>query len=157
VLEDGVEVARVELDDDAGINPTYANVPTIGPERLEIQYIEVATAARERGIGARVVQALAERHPDRRLMAYSEGADGFWASLSWDRFDHPEGQFHRPLFIQPTGWHPHLCAIRQPGVFCALISAATTAFAVADYRPLRGAPWFPPIRDTEPTRTSIQQ
>ncbi|GFG65304.1 hypothetical protein MKUB_27940 [Mycobacterium kubicae] len=35
-------------------------------------------------------------------------------------------------------------ATRQPGVFVALISAATTAFSVADYRPLRGAPWFPP-------------
>lgn len=103
VLEDGVEVARVELDDDGGINPTYAGVPSIGPERLEIQYIEVATAARKRGVGTGVVQELAERHPDRRMLAYSEGADGFWASLRWDRFDHPEGQqFHRPLFIQPT-------------------------------------------------------
>ena len=48
-------------------------------------------------------------------------------------------------------------ATRQPGVFCALISAAATAFAVADYRPLRGAPWFPPIKTGEPTRTSITQ
>jgi hypothetical protein len=36
-------------------------------------------------------------------------------------------------------------ATRQPGVFVALISATATAFAVADYRPLRGAPWFPPV------------
>lgn len=42
-------------------------------------------------------------------------------------------------------------ATRQPGVFLALISAAATAFAVADYRPLRGAPWFPPINTCEPT------
>jgi hypothetical protein len=41
-------------------------------------------------------------------------------------------------------------ATRQPGVFCALISAAITAFAVADYRPLRGAPWFPPIKVSDP-------
>jgi hypothetical protein len=40
-------------------------------------------------------------------------------------------------------------ATRQPGVFGALISAAATAFAVADYRPLRGAPWFPPIKTSE--------
>jgi hypothetical protein len=46
---------------------------------------------------------------------------------------------------------------RQPGVFGALISAAATAFAVADYRPLRGAPRFPPIKTSEPTRASIQQ
>jgi hypothetical protein len=48
-------------------------------------------------------------------------------------------------------------ATRQPGVFGALISAAATAFAVADYRPLRGAPWFPPIKPSEPTRASVQQ
>lgn len=48
-------------------------------------------------------------------------------------------------------------ATRQPGVFCALISAAVTAFAVADYRPLRGAPWFPPIKASEPTRASIPE
>jgi hypothetical protein len=45
-------------------------------------------------------------------------------------------------------------AARQPGVFVALISAAATAFAVADYRPLQGAPWFPPIKSSEPTRAS---
>lgn len=38
-------------------------------------------------------------------------------------------------------------ASRQPGVFVALIAAAATAFSVADYRPLRGAPWFPPIAE----------
>ena len=44
-------------------------------------------------------------------------------------------------------------ATRQPGLFGALISAAATAFAVADYRHLQGAPWFPPIKTDEPTRT----
>jgi len=34
-------------------------------------------------------------------------------------------------------------ATRQAGVFYGLIAAAATAFTVADYRPLRGAPWFP--------------
>jgi hypothetical protein len=48
-------------------------------------------------------------------------------------------------------------ATRQPGVFGALISAAATAFAAADYRPLRGAPWFPPIKTSEPTPTGIRQ
>lgn len=103
VLEGGVEVARVELDDPGGINPEYIGVPGLGDERLEIQLIEVATAAARRGIGTRVVQGLAELHRDRRLFAYSEEADEFWASLGWDRFDHPDGpQFQRPLFIQPA-------------------------------------------------------
>jgi drug/metabolite transporter (DMT)-like permease len=59
--------------------------------------------------------------------------------LAWLIFDFPEH------------------ATRQPGVFCALISAAITAFSVADYRPLRGAPWFAPTTTSEPTRASIQQ
>lgn len=104
VLENATEVARAELDDPGGINPEYVGVPELGPERLEIQFIEVAAAARGRGIGTRVVRALEERHGDRRLFAYSEQAHGFWASLGWDRFDHPDGeQFHRPLFIQSPG------------------------------------------------------
>lgn len=53
VVENGVEVARVEFDDPGDINPDYTGVPTIGPERLEIQLIEVATAARGREIGTR--------------------------------------------------------------------------------------------------------
>jgi hypothetical protein len=64
VMEDGVEVARVELDDPGDVNPNYTGVPTIGPERLEIQFIEVAIAARGRKIGTQVVQMLAERLQD---------------------------------------------------------------------------------------------
>jgi ribosomal protein S18 acetylase RimI-like enzyme len=98
VLEVGVEVARVELDEDVGIEH-YNDVPVIGAERLEIQFIEVAVSARGRGIGTRVVRGLMGRHPERRLLAYSEGADRFWASLGWDRFDHSDGR-HRALFIR---------------------------------------------------------
>ncbi len=101
ILDDGVEVARVELDDPGGINPNYRNVPKLASPCLEIQFIEVSTGARRRRIGTRTVHALAQRHGDRRLMAYSEEADEFWDSLGWDRFDHPDGR-HRALFIQPA-------------------------------------------------------
>ena len=96
-------MGRIELDEEVGIEH-YAAVPEIGAERLEIQFIEVAIAARGRGVGTQVVRGLGERHPGRRLLAYSEGADGFWASLGWEQFDHPEGrpEFHRALFIQPA-------------------------------------------------------
>lgn len=102
VLESGVEVARVELDDPGGINPRYMNVPELGYERLEIQFIEVALAARGRRIGTRVVRSLADRHPDRRLFAYSEEADRFWASVGWEPFYDPgPGPVGRTLFVQP--------------------------------------------------------
>lgn len=100
VLENGVEVARVELEEDVDIDH-YADVPKIGFERLGIQFIEVATGKRRLGIGTRVVRGLLRRHPDRWLLAYSEGADEFWASLGWARFDHPDGD-RQPLFIQPA-------------------------------------------------------
>jgi hypothetical protein len=48
-------------------------------------------------------------------------------------------------------------ATRQPGVFAALLAATATAFAVADYRPLRGAPWFPFIDTGEPIRATGPQ
>ncbi|MEE2062273.1 GNAT family N-acetyltransferase [Rhodococcus artemisiae] len=101
VLEDDAEVARVKLDDPGDINPEYAGVPIVGPERLEILFIEVATAAQGRGVGTEVVRALERRHTDRRFFAYSKDAHGFWASLGWERFDHPESeQSYGPLFIQ---------------------------------------------------------
>jgi hypothetical protein len=95
---------RIELFEDIHFEH-YAEVPGVGAERLEIQFIEETVAARGRRVGTRAVHGLAERHPDRRLLAYREGAEGFWASLGWERFDHPEGrpEFHRALFIQPAG------------------------------------------------------
>ncbi|OBG41235.1 hypothetical protein [Mycolicibacter heraklionensis] len=100
VLEDGIEVARVELQVDVDIEH-YVNVPAIGSERLEIAFIEVTTSEYGRGVGAQAVRALERLHRDRRLLAYSEEADGFWASFGWERFDHPDGDW-RPLFIQPA-------------------------------------------------------
>ena len=85
----GAEVTRIEFDDPGGINPIYANVPPLGGERLEIQLIEVAATARGRRLGTQVVRALAERYPNRRLFAYSEGADRFWASIAWEPFYDP--------------------------------------------------------------------
>ncbi len=104
MLEDGVEVARVQLDERGGINPDYAGAPTIDTsELLEVQNIEVATAARRRKIATHAVQALAERHPERRLIAYSKGAesDYFWNSLDWEAFYYSKrGLTGRTLFIQ---------------------------------------------------------
>ncbi|CQD24780.1 acetyltransferase, gnat family protein [Mycobacterium lentiflavum] len=102
LLEDGVEVARVELDDPGGINPDCADVPNLGDERLEIQFVEVASAAHARGVGTRVVRALEDRHPGRRLFAYSEDADHFWVSVGWEPFYRLCRPPARTLFVQPA-------------------------------------------------------
>ncbi|MFD0575248.1 N-acetyltransferase [Dactylosporangium darangshiense] len=103
VLDNLDEVARVELDDEVGIDH-YAEVPPLGATALEIQFIEVHNDHRGRGIGRAVIGLLRSRYPDRRLVAFSEGADGFWSSLGWRRHLHanPDDALRfRPLFIQP--------------------------------------------------------
>ncbi|WP_235615072.1 GNAT family N-acetyltransferase [Mycobacteroides abscessus] len=106
VLEGGVEVARVQLDERGGINPAYTDAPAIDThDLLEIQNIEVRAVARRRKVATRTVLALAERNPERRLMAYSmdAGSDGFWNSLSWESYFYSErGLTGRTLFIQPA-------------------------------------------------------
>lgn len=75
----------------------------LGDERLEIQFIEVATAARGGDVGGRVVRGLTEQHPNRRFFAYSVEADWFWANLGWEPFyDSRPGPAGSPLFIQPA-------------------------------------------------------
>jgi len=111
VLENRTEVARIGLDDAFEIDH-YAGVPDIGPEGLEIQIFEVASAARGRGIGTQIIQQFARRHPDRRLLAYSARADAFWASLGWGRFMpssyDPDHEDPACLFIAPPHWQTSL-------------------------------------------------
>lgn len=101
VAVDGVEVARVELVE--AVYPVdYVGVPAFGWEMLKIQLLEVAVDRRGEGLGTRVVSGLCEVFPDRRFLAFSEGADEFWDSVGWDRFEHPDGR-HQSLFVQPPG------------------------------------------------------
>jgi GNAT superfamily N-acetyltransferase len=98
---EGVEVARVELDHHFG-GSLHVGAPELGATALEIQFMEVAASHRRQGIGAPVVERLEDEYPDRRLLALSEGADEFWASLGWERFDYSDGlRLYRPLFVQP--------------------------------------------------------
>jgi drug/metabolite transporter (DMT)-like permease len=48
-------------------------------------------------------------------------------------------------------------ATRQAGVYGALVLVTITGLAVADYRPLRGAPWFAPVRTEAPARANIAE
>jgi hypothetical protein len=59
--------------------------------------------------------------------------------LAWLIFDFPEH------------------ATRQAGVYGALVLVTITGLAVADYRPLRRAPWFAPVGAEEPARANIAE
>jgi GNAT superfamily N-acetyltransferase len=96
------EVARLDLEAGVAINDAFA-VPELGAATLEIGFFEVAKSRRRQGIGTRVVRALAARYPEQRLLAFSEQADDFWASLGWQPYGHPDGPTaHRTLFVQPA-------------------------------------------------------
>ncbi|MDE8649493.1 hypothetical protein PXH69_31450 [Rhodococcus qingshengii] len=72
-------------------------------EMVDETYSAWRTWSPATGRTAAAASRAADATPDHRLFAYSEEAHGFWTALSWERFDHPEGeQFHRPLFIQSS-------------------------------------------------------
>jgi GNAT superfamily N-acetyltransferase len=101
VRRDGVEVARVLLDEVVHID-YYVDTPPLGATALQIELIEVSGKHRLQGIGREVVRRLAQLHSDRRLVAFSEGADEFWQSLGWQRHERRiDPESCQPLFIHP--------------------------------------------------------
>jgi hypothetical protein len=113
VLDNDIEVGGAELDDPGGINPLYAKVP-LGAERLEIQFIEVATAARGRGIGTQVVRALTERHGSAACSRTARRRTGFGP--------HSAGSGSTtPRVSSSTGLYSSSGCGRQPPVLEALV------------------------------------
>lgn len=104
VVAGKVEVARIELDQEVSYDH-YAGVPSLGEHVLEVDFFEVSATLRGQGLGQAALELVAERNPGRRLVAFSEEADDFWAGLGWTRYDHPDGfPSYRPFFVAPEGW-----------------------------------------------------
>lgn len=100
-LLDGEEVARAELNEDVGLD-SYDTGSLLSPRKLQLTLLEVCTAHRRRGIATHLVGQIAGMYSGRQLLALSEDADEFWASLGWDRVDRVEGLMRfQPLFISP--------------------------------------------------------
>jgi GNAT superfamily N-acetyltransferase len=101
VLRDGDEVGRVKFHDRKMSLRSYGVDRLIATKALDVAFFEVSNACRRKGIGTEMVRGLEARHPDRILVAFSEGADDFWGSLDWRRYDHlTDPRFHRTLFVQ---------------------------------------------------------
>jgi hypothetical protein len=95
-----VEVVRAKLKLSTRISEAFRDVLTPRQGFVEIVFFEVATSQRRRGFGRAAVNELVGLHPGRSIAAFSEGADLFWASLGWARFEHEEGTVHhRPLYV----------------------------------------------------------
>lgn len=97
------EVARMELDEtetrEALRCSTYS-LPQDGPPLLEIQFIDVRDQFRLQGIGTDLVRHVEQENPEFQLLALSEGSEGFWQSLGWDRIL-PDERRRRELFVCP--------------------------------------------------------
>lgn len=102
VDEHGGEVARVEM-----VERTYPGEyvgVTESPDFIKIQLVEVHGRLRRRGVGSTILELLAERYTNRRLLAFSE-ADAFWDRTGWNRHIHrdddPARPRHQALYIHP--------------------------------------------------------
>ena len=101
VVRAGKEVARLEIDEKRTVNPDFEGAPEVAEGFLEIAFFEVAASERLAGIGTAVIRTVEHEFSDRHLAAYSEGADGFWASLGWTRYVHAtDSHLYRPLYIR---------------------------------------------------------
>lgn len=102
-VRDGDEVGRVKLvDRKMWLTESYGVDPQVATIALEIRFIEVASAYRRQRIGTEIVRALVQRHPSRRLAAFSTDADDFWTKLEGGKcYEHLEQQTppNRLLFI----------------------------------------------------------
>jgi len=101
VLRDEVEVGRVKFHDRKMSLRSYGVERGIAAKALDIGFFEVSNARRRTGIGTDMVRGLEARHPDRILIAFSEGADDFWGSVGWRQYVHlTDPRFHRTLFTK---------------------------------------------------------
>ncbi|WP_227471711.1 GNAT family N-acetyltransferase [Paenarthrobacter sp. YJN-5] len=93
------EVARAEIEVQDVINPEYEQPGRPGPYAV-VHFFEVSEDHRRRGYGTDAVQLLADRHVGTPLVAFSAGADEFWASQGWDRYEHAtEPVDHNLMFV----------------------------------------------------------
>jgi GNAT superfamily N-acetyltransferase len=99
-LRAGDEVGRVKFQDRKMSLRGYGVDPQLAANALDIGLLEVSGACRREGIGRQIVRGLEAQYPDRTLVAFSEQADHFWASLGWDRYAHLTRAGNRTLFVQ---------------------------------------------------------
>ncbi|ACL41998.1 GCN5-related N-acetyltransferase (plasmid) [Pseudarthrobacter chlorophenolicus A6] len=93
------EVVRVEIELQDALNAGYEQPGHPGPYAV-IHFFEVSEDHRRRGLGTDAVQLIADRYGGTPLVAFSAGADEFWGSLGWERYEHTTEPGHsHPMFV----------------------------------------------------------
>ncbi len=103
VWKGNAEVARAHLDITTRVSEDFG-LPNRDERFVEFVFLEVARDQRCVGLGTEVVGLIAALYPRRAFAAFSEGADGFWSSLGWARFEHLEhARRYRPIYVSWNG------------------------------------------------------
>lgn len=99
------EVARLELDETFPIEAYPSAARAVRRPVLEVEFFEVRDDHRLTGVGTAAVALALASFQDRQLVAMSEQADEFWASLGWSRHRHRDDagprEFSQPLYVAP--------------------------------------------------------
>ncbi len=95
---DGEEVARAETDR-GRIDNIYVGLAPV-TEVVDIVFFEVRESHRLAGVGSAAIDLILRRYKGEMLIAFSEGADGFWSGIGWTFYPREDGSRHyRPLFV----------------------------------------------------------
>ncbi|MBF4616420.1 GCN5 family acetyltransferase [Curtobacterium sp. VKM Ac-1376] len=98
--QDGVEVARAEIDTAAQIADVYKGF-TPPASAIDVSFFEVREGYRLAGVGEAAMMLLVSRYPGRTFTAFSEQADGFWSGIGWTHYPRVDRSMHyRPLFVK---------------------------------------------------------
>lgn len=90
----GEEVARAEVDPEARIIASNYVGAGLREDIVDVTFFEVRESRHRQGIGRAAAALIVDHYPGRDLVAFSQDADHFWASIGWQRFtrvDNDEG------------------------------------------------------------------
>lgn len=98
VVTGGDEIARAVLVE-RRLSAPYAEFDSQLPT-IEVDKFEVRADCRRRSVGRTGLGTLRERFPDRQVVAFSYGADRFWAKVGFELLRRADGDaFADPLFV----------------------------------------------------------
>ncbi|WP_185982217.1 hypothetical protein [Arthrobacter sp. KBS0703] len=92
----------MEIEIQEILNPEYERPARPGPYAV-IHSFEVSEDHRRRALGTDALQLIADRYEGTPLEAFSAGAEKFWGSLGWARYEHTTEPGHsHPMFVSGT-------------------------------------------------------
>lgn len=83
--QDAEEVVRMLIVDGRGPVDSYYSLPMPIEDMVEIYFIETAHGRRHGHLATTAIHLLRMLYPNRGLVAFADGQQGFWEALGWYR------------------------------------------------------------------------